>query len=170
MSTAVPLQIQIKKPHTFKRHFEFWQNEELVAVLDYQKWFNKLAIVSIKDNQWKIKTSGFWKKHIELTAEQSPYTKIRIDFKWNYRLSFSFDNRQVYYLKPVGFWRRTWAWHDDNDKVVLEIRSNQWSKNNRGKITMHQPPSANLYFLMVLGWYQLLTYEEHSAAAASAGS
>jgi hypothetical protein len=167
MSTAIPQEIQIRKPHTFKRHFEFWQNNELVAVLDYPKRFTNAATISIKDNQWKVKTTGFWKKYIEIAAEQSPYTKNRLELKWSYKLSFSFDSRQTYHLKSVGFWKRTWAWHDDQQKVILEIKSNQWSKSNRGKITLHQPLSVNLYFLMLLGWFQLLTYEEHSAVEAA---
>lgn len=167
MSIAIPLEIQVRKPKTFKCHFEFWQNNEMVAVLDYSSIFKKDATISIKNNQWKIKTVGFWKRYIELTAEQSPYTKSRIDFKWSFKMSFSFDNRQEYHLKPVGFWRRTWSWYDDQEKMVLEIKSNQWSKSNRGKITLHQPLTADLYFLMVLGWYQLLAYEEHAGAAAA---
>jgi len=168
MSTIVPLQIQVKKPETFRRHYEFWLNDEQLGTLDYQKWFTSLAIVNIKDNQWKIKTVGFWKQHIEITAEQPPYAKSRIELKWSFKLSFSFDNRQVYHFKSIGFWRRTWAWHDDQGKVVLEMKSNQWSKSNRGKITLHQPLSPNLCFLMMLGWFQVLKYEEHSAATAAA--
>lgn len=168
MSTTVPLQIQVKKPGTFIRQYEFWLQEERIAILDYPKRFTNAATISIKDNQWKIKTVGFWKTHIEITAEQSPYTKSRLDMKWTYKLSFSFDNRQVYHFKPTGFWKNVWTWFDDKNNPVIEIRSNQLSNKSRGKITLHQPASKNLYFLMMLGWFQLLTYEAHTSAGVAA--
>jgi hypothetical protein len=167
MSTAVPLQIQVKKPETFRRHYEFWLHKELVGTLDYQKWFTKLAILKIKDKQWKINTVGFWKSHIEITADQSPFTKSRIDFKWNFKISFSFDNRQ-YHLKRVGFWNQRWVWQDDKNNEVMEMKSKMFSKKNRGIITLHQPPSTDLYFLMLLGWFQVLGYEQHASTAAAA--
>lgn len=167
MAVSVSSSVQVRKPHAFKRRYEFWQNDQLVAVLEYEKRFSCDAVISIGDHKWKIKTAGFWKKSIELTAEQSPYTKTRIAYCWNFRLSFPAENNHTYNFKPIGFWKRSWAWYDENDNPVVEMKTNQFSRKNRGQITLHQPPSNNGYLLMMLGWYQLLAYEQHSAAVAA---
>ena len=51
---------------------------------------------------------------------------------------------------------------------MIEIKSNGFSKKNCGEITSILPASTEHYLLMIIGWYQVMTQEEHAAVAASA--
>ena len=163
-----PTHIQVKKPQIFKRHYEFWLKEQELAVLDYGKVWYSEAIFRVRDHQWKFKTTGFWKRFIEVTAEQSPYIKLRIHTKWAYKMSVSLDNRNTWHFKGTGFWKRTWGWYDEKENMVIEIRSNYFSKKNRGEIILHQPITHDMLLLAALGWYEVVAFEEHTSASAAA--
>ena len=161
--TQTPTQIQVSKPKIFTPHYQFRQNEKELAVLDYEKRWGKNAVLHVNDKQFKLKTTGFWKQFIHITAEQSPYLKLSIPFKWTYKMAVSLNNRQTYHFKSVDFWNRVWAWYDEKDNMVVELRSNQFSKQNRGQLTIHQPATDDLLLLAALGWYTVMAYEEQSA-------
>lgn len=162
-----PTHIRITQPNWFKRHFEFWQNEQPVAKLDHAKWGCE-AVFQVKDHQWKLNTTGFWKRFIEVRAEQSPYIKLRIPTKWTCKMQVSLDNRQTWHFKGTGFWNRTWGWYDEKENLVIEIKSNMISRKNRGQIVFHQPLTYDMWLLMALGWYTIVAYEQQAAASSAA--
>src|SRR5688572_11659834 len=130
----IPVEIVVKKPNSFKRHYEFWLNNQQVAKLEYLKLWGDGAEIRVNDQRWTLKTSGFWKKTIELAAGQSPYTKLQIPFKWSYKMSVSPNNRDTYSILPKGFWKRRWVWEDAQHNEIIELKSNAFSKKNRGAI------------------------------------
>jgi hypothetical protein len=162
-----PVYIQVRKLRQFKRRYEFFAGEKELAVLDYEKRTSKRA-TAIKDNKkWSFNRIGFWKPYIEITAEQSPYTKSRIQYGWNYKLKFKASNGKEYLLKKTSHWRNTWAWLDENNNPVVEMKSCQLSKSNRGQVNIipGQLGNDDFFLLMLLGWYQLIAHEDHAGAA-----
>src|SRR5690349_20893613 len=97
MSNA--LQIQIRKPKTFKRHFEFFSGDRELAVLDYKNSFCKQATATSDDKKWILNRKGFWKPTLEISAEQSPYTKSSLPHKWNFRVFFKTESGKELMLK-----------------------------------------------------------------------
>jgi hypothetical protein len=167
MQPTDPIQIQVSKNGAFKRHYAFFLNDTLLATLIYGSTWRDDAIIQIGDHTWQIKRIGFWKKQIELKADQSPYTKVSIPYNWKYRISYRTDSGIVYSFKPTGFWKRTWAWFNEKEQMVIGMKTVASFSKRRGEISIYQPPTEELYLLMILGWYQLLTYQQHASAAAT---
>lgn len=162
MNNVNPVEITVKQPRVFKRHYEFWLNEKQIGTLNYSGTWNNDAELKFNDQKWTLKLSGFWKKTMELTAAQSPYTKYQIPFKWSYKLTLPLNTRDNYLFTTKGFWKRSWVWLTGNN-TVIEMKSNGWSLKNRGTIQLFQPPTNEMLLLAVLGWYQLVGYEAQSS-------
>src|SRR5688500_4895309 len=158
------LQIQIKQPHTFKRYFEFCVNNEVVGVLKFDKAFCHEATASFGEWQWTFKIDGFFKRFLEVAAQQSPYTKSRVKLNWDNKLSFTTDERNNWCLKPVGFWKRTWNWFNDKNESVIQLRSNAFSKNNRGEVLLNQRVNKESFLLILIAWFQVIVEEEKTVS------
>ena len=46
----------------------------------------------------------------------------------------------------------------------MEIKSNGFSRSRRGVVTFIKPPNKELLWLMLAGWFQLVIWEEQTAA------
>jgi hypothetical protein len=161
-----PLQIQVRKPDFFKRRYEFCIDEKVVAVLEYEKSFGRKAIATIDNRRWIFNRVGFWKPYLEITAEQSPYTKTHLNYSWNFKTEFRAGDGKNYFLKQTSYFRSGWTWLDENKTPVIEIRSKQLSRSKRGIIVLHQPENKELYLMMLIGWGQIIKSEDNAASAA----
>ena len=161
-----PLEISISKTRGKKHHYSFFQSEKPVATLQYQSTFCKNAVVIINDLQWNFTRKGFWKKELEVARQQSPYTKTLVKVGWHSKFSVRAEDNNMYHFKSEGFWRRRYVWYDAAGQKLMEIRSNSFSRRRRGTVTMLQPARTELLWLMMLGWFQLVLWEEQAAAAA----
>ncbi len=168
--TTSTIQVDIRKPRLFKRRYEFWLQEKQVAVLEYKKNFGCRADLSVGDKRWDIRTIGFWKKSLEIIAQQSPYTKMNIDYNWKYKINFKDSNGNWYLFKRTGVWKSSWSWFDENGKPYIELKSIHFSRKARGRVTFSHAANEEAYLLMLIGWYLLVTYEALAAVAASSAS
>ena len=161
-----PIQIQVRKPDFFIRRYEFCIDEKIVAVLEYEKSFGRRAVAIIDNKKWVFNRVGFWKPYLEITAEQSPYTKTRLDYNWKFKTQFRADSGRNYFLTQTSFFKSTWTWFDENNTPVIEIKSKQLSRSSRGIIVLHQPENKEHYLMMLIGWGQIVKSEDNAAAAA----
>lgn len=160
-------EIPISKTRGKKRHYSFDLGARGTATLQYESAFCKNAVVMINDLQWNFIRKGFWKKELDIEAQQSPFTKTHIKFSgWGNKFTVRAEDNNKYEFKSEGFWRRRYIWYDSAGQKLMEIRSNVFSRNRRGTATMLQPVSSELIWLMMLGWFQLVLWEEQAAAAA----
>jgi hypothetical protein len=164
-ATHLSTQIRIVKPGVFKRDYEFYLDDTLKATLKYESAFKSKAIISINNHKWHICRTGFWKKQIELKADQSPYTKATIPSNWKYHISFRAANGNSYTFKPAGFWKRTWIWIDEQEQPVIEMKTTSPFSKGQGTVVLLQPATEELYLMMVFGWYQVIAYQRDAAAA-----
>jgi hypothetical protein len=160
--------ILISKTRGVKRHYTLDMGVHGKATLQYESTFNKNAIGVINQDKWKFTRKGFWKKELEITAEQSPYTKTTVKFGWSSKMTLRAPDNNTYHFKGVGWWRRRWIWFDSANQQLIEIKSNGFSRSRRGLVTLHQPWSPTLSWLLLVGWFQLVIWEEQAAAVGAA--
>lgn len=163
----IPQEILITKTRGKKRHYTL-NIGTTVGTLQYESAFCKNAIGFINQDQWKFIRKGFWKRDLEISAQQSPYTKTNIKLGWGSKLSLRGPDNNMYHFKSVGWWGKKWIWSDAAGNPLMEIKSNYFSRNRRGVVTNHQPWSPLLSWLLLVGWFQLVLWEEQAAAAAAA--
>jgi hypothetical protein len=165
-----PLQFIISKTRGKKRHYTIDMGANGTATIQYQSAFCKNAIGFINEKEWKFIRRGFWKIELEITGQQSPYTKTHIKFGWSSKMSLRAPDNNMYHFKAVGFWRKRWIWYDAAGQQLMEIKSNGFSRSRRGIVTLNQPWNPTLAWLLMVGWFQLVIWEEQTAAAVAAAS
>src|SRR5262245_17803172 len=124
---STPFQILISKTEGQKRHFSFTANEKVLAGLQYENMFYKKAEVTINNSTWRLHRKGFWSNYLDITAEQSPYTKTRIQFGWGNHFTVRAEDNNKYIFKAVGFWHRHYVWLDDAGQKLMIIKSIHFS-------------------------------------------
>src|SRR5919108_1556310 len=107
-----PSEILISKTRGKKRHYTFNLGAHGTATLQYESAFCKNAIGFINEEQWKFVRKGFWKKEVEIIAQESPYTKTHFKCGWGHKLSLRGPDNNMYHFKSTGFWRKRWIWSD----------------------------------------------------------
>lgn len=165
MNRPTATSIQVIKPQLFKRHYQFMVDNDVIAELIYPRAYGKTAGAIIKNKKWQVRKGGFWKHYIEFIADQSPYTKEKIEFGWNFNLKMTSGDGKTYHLKKTSFWKNVWSWLDESNQPVIEMKSNKLSRKNRGNVTFHQPQKTELTLLMLIGWFMIVSYEDATAAA-----
>lgn len=160
-----PQEIIISKTRGKKRHYTIDLGASGTATIQYQSTFCKNAVGFINDNEWKFIRKGFWKKELEIKPEQSPFSKTLIKFGWGNKMTLRAPDNNQYHFKCMGFWRKRWIWSDAAGRQLMEIKSNGFSRSRRGIVTPLQPWSPTLSWLLLVGWFQLVLWEEQAAAA-----
>jgi hypothetical protein len=164
----IPQQILISKTRGKKRHYTLDMGKHGTATIQYESAFCKNAVGTINNEEWKFVRKGFWKKDLEIAAQQSPYTKTNIKLGWGHKLSLRGPDNNMYHFKATGFWRRRWVWTDAAGQKLMEIKSNGFSRSRRGLVSFNQQWSPLLSWLLLVGWFQLVIWEEQTAAAVAA--
>ena len=165
MPLPASVDIDIKKPGFFRRRYEFFNNDNLLASLEFKSAFNYRAIISIGNKQWQIRAYGFWNRFLEISTDQSPFTKLHLEFGWKRKLQYKDGRNNQYFFKRTRAWKSNWAWLDEKGNPVIEMRSNQLSCRNRGHVLLSQQGNEDMYLMILIGWYQLMMYESQAAAA-----
>lgn len=165
---TTPQEILISRTQGKKRHYTFNLGTRGTATVQYESAFCKNAVIMINDLRWDYTRLGFWKKELQIEGKQSPYTKTKIKFGWGNRFEVRAEDNNKYFFRSEGFWRRRYVWYDSGGQKLMEITSNTFSRSRRGKVIMHQPLTDTLTWLMLLGWFQLILWEQQAAAVAAA--
>lgn len=158
--------IDVIKSKDAKKRYEFLVNDQSIATIDYPKRFEKKATLSAGSNQWHIARKGWWRHTIEITAEQSPFSKWALVQNWRGCVTIRTDDNRQFHLKRKGFLKFKWVWLTDKEETVVEIQTHGWPKRKRGTISIHNPSDTILLFLVLTGWFIVLTSEEDAAASA----
>jgi|ADGO01.1.fsa_nt_gi hypothetical protein len=160
--------ISIFKTRGKKRHYTLDMGAHGQATLQYESLFCKNAVGRINDQEWKFVRKGLWKKELEIVAQQSPYTKIHVKLGWRQKLTLRAPDNNSYTFKCAGFLRRRWVWLDARGQQLMEIKSRPLSRKRCGMVTQHAPWTPTLSWLLLVGWFQLVIWEEQTIGAAAA--
>ena len=162
-----PQILEVVKSKEAKKRFEFLSNEMPVANVDYPKRFEKKATITADNQKWLINRKGWWKHSIEISSEQSPYSKWSLIQNWKGQTSIRTDDNRQFFLKKRGFWKPAWFWLNEKEEPFVEIAPcGGWPKRKKGTITIHNPSDKASTFLALIGWFIALAAQEDAAAAA----
>lgn len=159
-------EIQVVKKPGFKRSYEFIQGERVIASLNFLKSLGWQAIARIGDREWTFSKKGFWKTSVEIDASQSPYQKRIAEVNWRQRAKVEAVDGKTYHLRMTSFWKSIWSWMDERHTPVIDFRSNIWSRKKRGTVHFHQHLKEEQIWLLLLGWFLMVGFEDESTAAA----
>lgn len=160
-------EIVVVKKSAFKREYDFLLNDRIIANLNYIKSYGRKAKLRIGNKEWIFLKKGFWKQIIEIEAAQSPYEKKRIELDWRHRGKIEGPDGKLYQLRQTNCWKSIWSWQDDKKNSIGDLKSNMLSRKKRGTIRFSQPLKDELLWLLALGWFMLIGYEDNATVAAA---
>lgn len=156
--------ITVRKPEVFKRNYQFLDAEKIIGELKYPKTYGRSAIASFGDASWQLSRRGVWKPLFEYKSNQSPYEKAEFSSNWKYHLKDALINKHSYCFKKTSLWKNQWSWFDGQDRTIMSFSSNTLSRKTRGSITILPPFDNDRKVLLALGWFIIVTQEDHSAS------
>lgn len=163
-----PAIIEIIKSKDAKKRYDFLLEGKVIAFLDFPNRWAKAAIAQAGDLQWKITRKGWWKHTIEISAEQSPYSKWNAAMGWRGTISIRTEDNKQFHLKRKGFWNTSWVWMNEQNETVVELQFNVWLSRKRGLITLNNTANSSLIWLSLVGWFIAICAREDARAAAAA--
>lgn len=159
------IKVQVVKQGLFKRSYLFVMDDKIIGQLDYAASYNQKAIVFIENKELSICRKGFWKQYIEIVSVHPVYNR-RIDINWSNKIKITDLSRNNYSFKPTSIWRNKWAWFDERERPVIEIKSKVFSKQNRGSIEIKDPVMKDWLLWIVVSWFVILCSESDAAVVA----
>ena len=168
MDPNVPSQIMVRqeKGSWLKRSFSFLDNETVIATLKYDNSFANKAHATVAGNDFQIRRRGFWKHYLTITFSSSTQNELRIDLNWRGSMKITDTKGETYVFKSSGVWKPRWRWFDRHERTLIEIRSNQFSKKNRGTIEIKYPEMQDPIRWIVISWFVIICGESDAGAAA----
>lgn len=168
MDKNIPSQIVVRqeKGGWSKRSFAFMDNETVMATLKYDNSFENKAQAIIAGKEFQIRRRGFWKYYLTIGPSLSTEKETRIDLDWRGGLKITQDSGGYYAFKSTGLWKPRWKWFDRHGRTLIEIKSNQFSKKNRGTINITYEEMQDPIYWIVISWFVIICAESDAVAVA----
>ena len=164
-----PPNIQIRRVKGRQRVFELMSNDRLFGTLEYPHRFRKAAIIRIVDSTWSICRKGVFRHRLEIAADQSPYSKWNLRMGWSAVEPLRMEDHKLFEFRKRGFWSCSWQWLDERKDPLIDIRLKKFSIQKRADILCPVNIDRDAAFLMLIGWFVVLCYEDDAAVVAMAG-
>lgn len=167
MNTNFPSQIQVQllKAGWFKRSYLFVADDKIIGKLDYEKSYSNEAKGILNGQEFFIRRSGFWKHFIEITSSTSQQFNTRIGIHWKNQMKIVDSAGNPFLFKHTSIWKNKWQWFDRYERPLIEIRSKNFSRKNRGLIEVKYPEMKDSLFWVIVSWFVILCSESDAAAA-----
>lgn len=155
--------VAVTMPVGGKRVYQFLFENEPLLRLEYPRRYGRTAIAQTKSGQqWTLRRTGFFRNKIAVESSVKAYDNIDIHFSWTYQLRLSFGHGELR-LRRSGFWKNKYEWLDERDNPMMEFHSRTWSRKNRGAVRVVNAAHPHFLFLLSLGWFITVAYEDDSA-------
>ena len=149
-------------PRMFKREYEFYAGDELIATLRWPKAFSSQAFAEAADGRWIIKREGFFQKKIVVCPADEDMTIATMKRGMNGKGTLMLADGRAYRWTSTSFWRGEWGWFTAEGTPLLRFK--------RGKRVEVEPLAFSLpeiSLLLLSGLYLVKIAEEEAAAAST---
>jgi hypothetical protein len=163
---AAPLRkITVIKTHRFKRRFQFIDNDQPVGEMLFKGYFSLSNKSTLFGEEWTITRSGVWRNIFEFKAAQRPFSKFSVKPAFNGKVDWIAADGKRYQLRRVKWWKQTWAWYDENNEPLMEIKPDHSFTLRQAHIDVFKAGPSDLVPMILTGWLGLLVQRTRNAAA-----
>lgn len=166
MQTTSTEPVLIKRIKGFKRRYELTVDTKQM-ILDFPARYKMNAGISIGTKSYSIKRTGWWKRFIQIEANQSPFTKWNVQQCWKGGEEFRTENNRVYRLKKAGIFTNKWHWLNENGEPVIEFKEHHWSFTQKASAAFYSSIDDTTLWLVAVGWFMIICKQQDAAAAAA---
>jgi hypothetical protein len=92
---------------------------------------------------------------------------MRIGINWRNTRKITDSAGNPYVFKSNSIWKSKWQWFDRHERSLIEIRSKNFSRKNRGSIEVKYPEMKDILFWIIVSWFVILCSESDAAVVAS---
>jgi hypothetical protein len=161
--------LEWRQPETFKRMFELYNGDILLARLAFPKMFGSLAEAQTARTTWSFKRTGFFSPRVtarlEGTAEDVAF------YEPNFTGSkgvLHLQGGELLRLQTASFWATEWTLIDAAKQPLIRFH-NKGVFRHAANVDVFPAAQArhDVPLLLTLTWYVLLLYIEDAASAAT---
>lgn len=167
MMQNAPLEITVVKPHWLKRGLLLFHHGDQVGKIEYTGSFKLDSVATILDERWKIMQSGFWKTSLEFRGSNHPFQKLKVEPTFGGKIEWIASDNSSYIFRKIKWWKNTWAWYDEDQNVVIEIRPDHTFTNKQAHITIYNTRLADYRLMTLIGIFVFTIQKSRAAAAAT---
>lgn len=167
MTKSAPLEITVVKSHWLRRGLQLLQQNKVVGKIEYTGRIRMDSTATLLDERWKITQFGFWRTNLEFRGSDSPFSKVRITPSFRGKLEWTGSDGKAYVFRKIKWWKNTWAWYDENQDVMIEIRPDHTFSNKQAHVTIYNITIPDYRLLTLIGIYIFKIQKAHAAAAAT---
>ncbi|MHA4843052.1 hypothetical protein ACX0G7_02755 [Flavitalea antarctica] len=167
MRETSPRDLVVVKLHWLKRGLQLLENDTLVGKIEYTSRFKMDAVATVLDQRWKITQSGFWKTSLEFRGQESPFTKIKIQPTFGGKLDWKGSDGKTYTFRKIKWWKNTWAWYDQSDKMLIELRPDYSFTKKQAFISIKDNNLPDYRLMILIGIFIFQIQKSRAAAAAT---
>ena len=167
MKENLPLQLIVSKQHWLKRDLLIFEGNLQVGKIEFTGRLRMNAVATILDERWKITQSGFWRSFLQFSASDHPFTKIKVQPGFTGKLEWKGSDGKTYFFRKIKWWKNTWAWYDENENAVIEIRPDHSFSSKQAYITISNKNLADFRLMTLIG---ICIYKIQTARAAAAAT
>ena len=168
-TTNSPTQIHVKVAKTgwIKRSYHFLSGDDTVAELNYSRSYSHHATARIHETEFEIRRCGFWKQYLQISSTSNEQYNMKVDLSWMGTMKVMDTDRNELIFRQTNMWKRKWGWfHNRSERLLVEMRSKNFSRKNRGIIEIKDPGMKNLLFWIIVSWFVVMSSETDGTSAA----
>jgi hypothetical protein len=148
----------------FKREYKLKSSDDVIAKLDYPRYFSSDAIAEFPDEKFEIKQPSIWRSeiHILRPGQSYPFAKYEANF-WRTRgvLSLSRGEKLNFIF---GMFKKTCEISTaSGELLVVFANSFSFKEKNIVEIQKHSDILDENPWIIFLGWYIVLQHRRNAA-------
>jgi hypothetical protein len=155
----------IVQPSVFRREYKLKFAEEVLATMDFPKYFSNNAIVEISDEKYEFKQPSIWSSeiHIYKTGQSYPFAKYESNF-WRTKGEVSLSRGEKIYFK-YGIFKRACEISTSSGQLLVLIKNIFSIKaQNTVEIKRQSEVLDENPWIILLGYYVILQHRRSAAA------
>lgn len=155
----------IVQPSIFKREYKLKSPDEVIATLDYPKFFSNDAVTEILGEKYEIKQPSMWRSdiHIYKEGQSYPFAKYEANF-WRTKGELSLSRGEKLFFKYGMFKRACEISTTSGELIVLIKNSFSIKVQNVVEIKRQSELLDENPWLILLGYYVILQHRRSAAA------
>ncbi len=177
ISEAAFRQAQWVQPKISRNCYQLRAGEDLLAELEFPRWFSSQALASAIDGHWTFSQTGFFDSRVIVCSLRDETELAVFRPKWiRSEGSIQFIGGPSFIWKSANFWATKYVIQDSSGKPLILFRQGIEDVSLAALFKIQaavdiQPAAQGLKelsLLVLLGWYLIIRQHQESAAAAAA--
>ncbi len=166
-SELIGNKLEFNQPSIWKSIYELRNNGELLATMQYKKFFSETATVEfVSGGKFEIKSSNFFGTKYDITeiGKQLP-TATYTGAKWKQQGELVFYTNEKLFITFSTFRKSFELFDDKNNNLIRYVKNGFWKSVIEIQVNHSNALLDKYNWLVIVPCFLSLQYDRHKAAA-----